>query len=54
MPVTRPEEYRRDAAEIRAGAVKADTPTMRRTLLEAAAELDILADKIERTKGRKT
>ena len=53
IPATRPEEYRKDAAELRAGAAEADTAAMRRTLLEAAVEMDILADKIERLEGRK-
>jgi hypothetical protein len=54
MPDSRSEEHREDAARLRAGAAKAETETMRRMLLESAAELEVLADKIEKLSPSRT
>jgi hypothetical protein len=48
MPDSRSEIYRRDANRLRDAAAAADDAPMQCTLLEAAAELDMLADTIER------
>ena len=45
----RSKSYREEAARLRAGAATADTEARKHTLLEAADELDALADTIDRS-----